>query len=397
MAEADPRRTSAPENRELAGPPVPSSGSAPDAAAGASFHAQPPGSAGEAASVSWRLVAAPATGVGLGAAIALLLTGAAFIPDDLAREELARALGFGRAEVVQGLGLADPLGSWLFWLLLLLSAVHLLARLIGSAWRRPEALTLLGLGLAACLAGLVEGRGTGLEARLPVTLDAGPSSMGEVEVVRGVRVKRGLPLGVACASPDPRDPSFALACTVSGPAGEEEVRLVPAEVAHAADHALSLVEARWRPGPAAGEGEAAPSARFLWWQGAVPQRLALKGGAVGRIGASRRVEASWDPTAPAPLLRVSAPFPDAMSGLASSGLPGPAPDAPVLFWPAPEARPAAPGPNGSGERFEALLPQEIVLRVSQRPAHARLLVGLGLALGAAGLLLLALRAKREAA
>jgi hypothetical protein len=359
-------------------------------------------------SVSWRLLSAPTTGVGLGAALALQLFGAAFVPDDLAPGDLARGLGFGRAEVAQGLGLSDPAGSWLFWLLVLLCALHLLARVVGAGSpvprARPEALTLLGLGLAAGLAGLVEGRGAGLDARLNVPLGGGAASMGEVEVARGVRVKRALPLGVTCEAPDPRDPTGVVACTVTSAGGEQRLRLAPAEVTEAAGMSLSLLSSRWRPPSAPSEATPEATAQFLWWQAERPQRLALKVGAVGAagggvdggdrsddgaagpggtrpVGAARRFEASVDAAAPAPLLRVAEGRADRPSGQAASS-------DPVLFWPNPGAGAAA------GERFEALLPQEVTLRIVARPGHARLLVGLGLALSAAGLLLLAVRTNR---
>jgi hypothetical protein len=381
-----------------------------------------PGSSGRTA---WALLAGPTTAVTLGALLALQLFGAAFVPDDLAAADLPRSAGFGRAEILRGLGLVDPTGSWLFWLLVLLVTLHLAARGLsgpdgasdpggpssgsapGSGGRRGgfAAATLTGLGLAALLAGLIEGRRLGLDADLTVRLDgaAGPSSgsapgssgtLGEVAIGPGLRVKRVLPFSLACTAPDPRDQSFVLPCTLTTAAGTSTLQLVPGEVVAVEDLSLSLREAR----VAAGDG--GQRAGFLWWQDGTPQRLTLTPGTAVRAAsdATRTFEAGVSAAEPAPWLRVAETRADGSSGLSllwparavapSSGAVGPD----LRRAPHP-VRPDEPGaePDGrtAGTRFEALLPQEVTLRVAQRPWAARALLGLGFALAAAGLLLAA--------
>jgi hypothetical protein len=323
-----------------------------------------PGEAGP--STAWRLATSPATGVGLGLAIALQLALAGALPDDLPQRELARAVGFGRAEVLTGLGVADPLGSWLFWLLWLLVALHLAARAIAArqtASRRapdrlPEGLTLVALGVGGLLAGRVAHLGEGLDARVAVRAGGQAVALGEVEVAPGVIVPRALPFSVACAPPDPLDPGFALACTLDAAGERTALELSPGRFEEAAGLTVSLVEAAWTA-PTATPGSPEAAAGFLWTPAGGPLRLALTPGATHAVG---------DPARP---LTVEAGL---TAGAASHWLvkrAGTA-EAPALLWPA----------SGSeeGATFEALAPLEVTLRVESRPGRALTTVALGLVL-----------------
>jgi hypothetical protein len=310
-------------------------------------------------STAWRLATAPATGVGLGAALGLQLMLAAFVPDDLAHRDLARAVGFGTAEAMSGLGLDDPLRSWLFWLLLLLVALHLTARGLaraarpGRANRFPEALTLIGLGVGGLLAAFVAHQGRGLDALVTVRAGGTAATRGDVEVSPGLVVARALPFSVACGAPDPLDPGFALGCTLETAGVAQEVRLSPGEQRDVAEFSLTLVEAAWTP-----PGE--ETASFLWSGEGAPRRLGLKPGATHAVaegGARQRVEAGVAPSGAAPWLVA-----------ASEGA------APSLLWPE--------GGEAQGA-FEAVLPLDLTLRVTSRPGRWLMAVSLALmALGA---------------
>lgn len=318
-----------------------------------------------ASATAWRLAASSATGVGLGLALGLHLALAAFIPDRLPPRELARALGFGRAEIALGLGLEAPLRSWLVWLLALLVALHLVARVLARRGgprfevagtrrsRLPEALTLVGLGVTGLLAGAALHQDGVFDGRVTVRAGGASVSRGEVEVAPGLVVPRALPFALRCALPDPLDPTFAVACALAE-AGADEVALTlaPGAPSAAGRWVVSLEAAVW----GSPSGEPPEPATVLWRTGTGPLRLSLRPGATHAVKADGR-EAVFEAGG-------------AGAWLATAGEDGTA----SLLWPT----------VGAATAFEAVMPLDLTLRVVARPGGW--LAALAFAFIAAGLL-----------
>ncbi len=223
---------------------------------------------------AWRLLSSPVTLVVLGVLGGVFLSVAAFLPAELGRGGVATSLGFGLAEVISGLGLSNPLGSWLFWLLVLLAVLHLVARSVAPGGPHalgstsvtvavdgaPDELTsrvarlagraafmrspdggalylrrgaqaeggvLLGLGMVALVGAFVMHARQPLDARLITPLGAADFGATRAKViVDGIAIDRSLPFGLVCNAPDPLDPTRAMGCLFRGP-GEGDA---PAEI-----------------------------------------------------------------------------------------------------------------------------------------------------------------------